>query len=142
MNDDRLVQFVARLVQLTKEGHLEWRAVPQTEKHGVGEAFRADVEGKTLQIRRFEYEANNPEYDSWRLFGRSIGKALGGSDEPPPKTIIRSGVDMAVVGSRGQAIYKFPPVTGLTDLYDSAAYAAAGVDKLISSVLSDASTKE
>lgn len=121
--ESKLVHFVAKLVRLTQEGKVEWEpTVPPPEASGT--ALKAVVNNSVLRLYGKSQEVDN-------AFAVAIG-SLG------KETKIRVwSTFLEVTDFNGHAIYVFPRVKGLDDLYKAATYKAANVEHLVDSVLAD-----
>ena len=118
----RAAQFITKLLQLTQEKKIDWRASSSPRDDGRT-AFEADVEGKTLRLYRYQKEVEE-HGDTGSLFGAS------------PKRRTRMGeVTCLEIVDFGLVTYTFEGLSGLSDLYDSAAYSASNVDALINAIL-------
>lgn len=122
---DRAAQFITKLLQLTQEKKIEWR--PSSSPRDDGRtAFLADVEGKTLRLYRYQKQAETYDTgDTGSLFGASSSKRRTRMAE----------VTCLEVMDLGLVTYTFEGLSGLSDLYDSAAFSASNVDALIDAIL-------
>jgi hypothetical protein len=136
-SNDRAVQFISKLVQLTQDRKLDWESRP-SPKSKEQAAFFCEVAGKKLRLYRFSEQVPNPEYDIYTAAYPSTFITLGSRPPEPSRTKLIHGTVLEVLDESGRASYTFENKTGLSDLYESAAYSASKVDQLIDSVLATA----
>ena len=137
---DKSVRLISKLVQLTQDQHIKWQ-VGNTAP-GAETSFVSTVEERKLRIYRYSEKITNPDYISYTspynlFFGSSIKSSglLGTARPAPPETITRAGIVLEVLDEMNRPVFKFENRTGLSDLYESAAYSASKVDELIDAVL-------
>lgn len=115
----RAAQFITKLLQLTQEKKIDWVASLSPRDDGRT-AFMAEVEGKTLRLYRYQEQVDEFA-DTGALFPTRRRRAIDATC-------------MEVVES-GLVTYTFEGLSGLSDLYDSAAYSASNVDAFIDAIL-------
>ena len=115
----RAAQFITKLLQLTQEKKIDWAASPSPRDDGRT-AFIADVEGKTLRL--YQHQLQVDEFsDTGFLFPTRKGRTID--------------VTCLEILDFGLVTYTFEGLSGLSDLYDSAAYSASNVEALIDAIL-------
>jgi len=122
---DRSVQFIAKLVQLTQDRKMRWQSIPHPNPESSGSAaYSASIEGKELRIYKTKREV---------LVGLdAIARALGREEK---RRVTQAVTILEILDDFGQAAFTFDHITGLNDLYQSAAYSASRVDDLMDAVL-------
>lgn len=124
---DKAVRFIAKLVQMTQDRQIEWEAAEPTQGSRKFSAFEAMVKGQRLRI--YKYEKQEP-------IRGLLGNLIEGSSSVTTMRNLRA-TTLEVVNADGKVVYSFEGKTGLSDLYESAAYSASKVDHLIDSVLTE-----
>jgi hypothetical protein len=148
---DKTVKFVAKLVQLTQDGRCNWTA--EGSATGGGANLTASIDGASLRIYQNSEVVENPLWmyvhrdelqdslsSNYVTLSPSINvwnrRVLSPKiKEDVPATIVRKDIVLEVLKD-GIPVYRFTDVTGLSDLYDSAAFSAAKVGDLMDAVLS------
>lgn len=122
--DKKLVELVAKLIELTQESSLQWNIVQpnKSSERGltkiIGAVFEAQYKGKNLRIYKREYD--NTEEMHMYVHQQSYSVAI----------------ELEFVDKQGNSIWSFPRITGIVDLYKAIGFLAAGVDSFINDVLS------
>jgi hypothetical protein len=140
---DKTVKFISKLVKLTQAGKLEWEP-ERPPRQGAETSFVTEVEGRRLQIYRYSDEIPNPWYmypnnsiitTSANIFNPSgIFNQGIAAPQDTRQTIIKSGVVLEVFKDN-LSVYKFDSISGLSDLYESAAFSGAKVGELMDAIL-------
>jgi hypothetical protein len=115
----RAAQFITNLLQLTQEKKIDWAASLSPRDDGRT-AFVADVEGKTLRLYRYQQQVDEFA-DTGMLFPARRSRTID--------------LTCLEVVDSGLVTYTFEGLSGLSDLYDSAAYSGSNVDALIDAIL-------
>lgn len=125
---DRSVQFIAKLVQLTQDREIRWTVVPAPDESSsqFSSAFVSNIDESQLRIRKVRREVRVDAMVS------ILGSIAGSS---PAKTRMTESVLLEVLDEFGQVSYTFDRTSGLSDLYESAAFSASKVDDLMDSIL-------
>lgn len=131
---DKAVRFISKLVQLTREKKIEWQATTNTDGNV---AFRCEVEKRDLLISRYARELPNPAYEAYNNPASAHSVIWAFSRSEPTKTIFRAGVtlDFLDPSGSGRSLYKLDNTTGLSDLYESAAYVSSKAEDLMDAVI-------
>lgn len=111
---DKTTQFISKLVQLTRDGKLEWEASFVTPEDSVSTAYEATIDETRLRI-----------YRAKRRVDTGFTSAVA----------FTTGVVLEVLDEMQRSLYSFEDKAGINDLYESAAYSAAKIDDLVNSVL-------
>jgi len=120
---DKAVQFIAKLLRLTQAGAIEWSVGP-SPRDTDEIAFTASIEERMVRLYQFDEEVMAWD-DADIIFRPNTGKR-----------IIRS--TALEVLTDGYVAYTFKNQAGLSDLYESVAYAASKVEDLMDAVLAKA----
>ena len=119
---EKSVQFISKLVQLTQDGRIEW--VPTSSPRDKERAaFVAEVEGRRLRIYSYAQEVEATAFVT--VFGINAGSG--------PRLVLRPVLE--VLDDLGRVVFSFEGRAGISDLYESAAYSASKVEDLIETVL-------
>jgi hypothetical protein len=125
---DKSVEMIARLLELTQQGKLKWHSAAPPKGIDTPVAFQASYENFNLRI----YQAERPNPDLGEI---SVSVLTFGVSRKAPDRITVTILEL--LDSQGRAVYKFDFKAGLSNLYDSASYSAAGVDRFINAVLGE-----
>ena len=126
--DEKLVELVAKLIELTQESSLNWIVVEANKDSEpgftktIGAVFQTFYKGKYLRTYKREYD-NTEENHMYNMFTHQPSYSID--------------IVLEIVDKDGRPIWSFPHVTGITDLYGAISYRVAGVEKFIDDVLSD-----
>lgn len=116
---DKMTKAVARLLELTQRGAIQWRTAPLPDLRGTGDfieiAFAAEYEGEHL-----------------RIFRKRSKVAL---DEERFEWIERPKLE--IIDSNGRSLYEFPSHPILYDLLDAVEYQVSGVGPFIEKLASE-----
>ncbi len=124
--DEKLVELVAKLIELTQESTLTWSIVKPSNdiEQGftklVGSVFEAKYQNKNLRIYKVEHD-NTEENHMLNMYMHQPSYSVA--------------IKLEFVDRYGNSIWSFPRITGIVDLYKTIAYETAGVDEFINSVL-------
>ena len=124
--DEKLVELVAKLIELTQESSLQWKIVQANKSSElgltkiIGAVFETQHMGKYLRIYKREYD-NTEENHMFNMFLHQPSYSVA--------------IELEFVDKQGNSIWSFPRVTGIVDLYKAIAFSAAGVDSFINDVL-------
>jgi hypothetical protein len=125
---DKAVQFIAKLLRLTQTGAIEWSVGPSP--HDTDEiAFTASIEERMVRLYQFNEEVRT--VTTWDDADTML------SIRPNSEKRITRSTALDVL-SDGYVAYTFKNQAGLSDLYDSVAYAASKVEDLMDAVLAKA----
>jgi len=126
--DEKLVELVAKLIELTQESSLNWKVV-QANKDSepgftktIGAVFEAFYKEKHLRIYKREYD-NTEENHMFNMFMHQPSYSIA--------------IELEIVDNQGNPIWSFPRVTGIVDLYKAIAYRVAGVDEFLKEILNE-----
>lgn len=131
---EKLVEFVSRLVEMTQVGKIRWT---------LGNRMPLAVIAPNLPVFVGTYEV-----DRLRIYVKSIPRNLAAkqaatladlqittSDLNSYMHVQR--VTLELIDAQERCIYEFPPIQGLTDLYEVIRSRAADVEGFINKILSD-----
>lgn len=118
---DRTVEFISRLVQMTQDGEIKW-VIGQDLLDSMGSVFYATVNKRNLRL--FQVVREELVADAWAPFSKG---------QPEKRRVKRTQLELLDDNERPSFV--FEKVAGLSDLYDGAAFSASGVADLMNSVL-------
>jgi hypothetical protein len=124
---DKSVQFIAKLVQLTQDKKIEWDSVssPRTPGDKVVRAeFVTTVDGTKLRT-----------FETTKEVQLDFPATVFFTTHDAPKTRSVRVPILEVLDEQGRVTYTFESKTGLSDLYEAAAYSASKVDDLMDAIL-------
>ena len=130
---EKSVQFISKLVQLTQDGKLKWTAESPREDETVT-PLKTTLEGRTLRISKYWKIVPNPDYERWASH-EPFSITIYDRDREPPKTVTRSGTVLELTDDYDRVVYRLENKTGLSDLYESAAFSGSKIDDLMNVVL-------
>jgi hypothetical protein len=117
---DKSIQFISKLVQLTQERGLEWQpARAPSTAHGA--AFTTAIDGRKLRIYKVERTI---------LTFRGLLNTLS-----EPKERVELTPILEILDEYEQSTYSFENRTGLDDLYEAVSSSASKIADLMESVL-------
>ena len=124
--NERFVEAIAKLIELTQAGKLRWDAYPPDETLKVypderlSTVFETDYQGKKLRLYRRTFKPR----DVAPMFDAIIGKKDW-----------QSVVILEFLAENGAVLWRFPTMPILDDLLSAVQYQAAGVDEFIDTLL-------
>ena len=126
--DEKLVELVAKLIELTQESTLSWKVVDANEGSDlgftkiIGAVFETTYGGKILRAYKRQYD-NSEEKNMYNMYAYQPTYSIA--------------IELEFVDNKGNSIWCFPRITGIIDLYKAISYKAAGVDDFIIDILND-----
>jgi len=128
---DKSVKFLAKLLELTQEKKLVWKA--ESSPRGTT-AFECRLENGTRSLRLYRYIEDVEVYDP-QPYSRI-------QDMLTPKAPRIRKVEKTVLEVLDGSLvtFTFEGMSGLRDLYDSVSFSASKVDELMDSVLKAAAS--
>jgi hypothetical protein len=130
---DKTVRFIAKLIELSQNGTIVWSPTGRGPSNYA--IFETYVDDKKLRISKDEVQPPPPPpptTTSGGLLSNLSLLSLGTSFSGSRMTLY----SLDVIDNQGRVVYSFGLRAGLSDLYESAAFSASGVNDLMNSVLS------
>ena len=129
------IEAVATMIKLTQDGEMLWKEKNPTDLpiskrdpfEYIDSVFETEYLGKILRLYRRNYKIERQER-------RDILPILLGRKEPKDKRW-GSEVILEIVGENNRALWTFPDVNALNDLFLSVQYQAAGVKDFFDHIL-------
>ena len=124
--NERFVEAIAKLIELTQAGKLRWDAYLPDETLKVypddrlSTVFETEYQGKKLRLYRRTFKPR----DVAPMFDAIIGKKDW-----------QSVVILEFLAENGAVLWRFPTMPILDDLLSAVQYQAAGVDEFIDTLL-------
>ncbi|WP_458424953.1 hypothetical protein [Methylorubrum extorquens] len=118
MSEDisKSVRFIAKLLELTQDGHLSWEI-------GAEESFTTNLEGRILKIHQVRRRADPAGS------GKNATRTWLGT--PAFKNVVA----LELLNEEGKVTFKFENVAGMRDLWQAVNFSASKVDDFIDKVL-------
>jgi hypothetical protein len=142
---DKMIEAVARLIKKTQTGEIIWKSdtpggsITVSKETKLGAIFTAIYQNRYLRIYKITYKMprTDPIYRLAPISGSAIfdvyGRTSGSSDED----VWISQVNLEIVDGHKNAIWTYPTVSGLDDLYAAVQYQVADVKNFIDDLLKD-----
>ena len=137
---DKVIKFVAKLIELTQDGKVVWSTIEPRRTLKSHPDYPVDLvyvtEYKEKRLGLYRQRADYVTLGS--LLSGSFGTTgYSGFSGTSPQRNSRIGTILEMVDYSGNCLWTFPEVSGLQDLYDAVQYQVAGVKNYLDSVISD-----
>lgn len=131
----RNIEAIATMIKLTQDGEMLWKEknpvdLPISQRDPfeyIDSVFETESNGKILRLYRRNYKIERQER-------RNILPILLGRKEVKDKRW-SSEVILEIVGESNRALWTFPDVNALNDLFSSVQYQVAGVKVFLDHIL-------
>lgn len=134
---DRELEAILKLIKLTQEGNLKWRATKpwgelvENETTRYANVFFCDYEGKRLRIFTEKKRKDKP-LGIEASFAAMAAMASGINTTYPHWV---ENLILEITNQDGQSLWRFPNKPATSDLLSAVKYSAAGVKDLLDSLL-------
>ena len=130
---DRFVEAVAKLIELTQDGTIEWESAElHREDIKVESVFTAIYKDKLLRICKYRYKPKTPD-PRFTISGSTTTMFYGREETPSWETSIT----LEFIDGYGLRLWKFPYTNALYDLLSAIQYSVAGVDEFLDELIND-----
>ena len=130
LEENKWVEAVSKLIQLTQQGQLDWNVVRSGEsmipnEEGVRLAFVTVYQERLLRIYSKTVEGSSLPVQMLSVSSTGV--------DVRPQEIDR--VVLEIIDDEGNSLWQFPYTDALDDLYKAVRYQAAEVDELLDDLL-------
>lgn len=136
---DKIVEKITRMITLTQNNTIKWRAVsPESEKiiqddnsYAIGAVYTAEYKGKYLRLYKRRFKVSEPPYASG-VTATLLGAAGLLSKISYPYWATK--VVFEFTSSVGDSLWVFPEVSSLEDLFSTVQYQVADVGNFLNDI--------
>lgn len=130
---DKVIEFVAKLIQLTQDAKINWVVMEPRANLKRHPEFPVDLVYTTIyKEKRLGLYQQRAEYYT---FGAMLSRSFGTSGYSGYSPTTRLGTILEMIDDGGNCLWTFQEVSGLNDLYSAVQYQVAGVKGYLDSVL-------